>query len=286
MSEKFDWFESAIGDYHLTNENDFTDSEGYLVCGVCGERKEALAAPFEYLGKKFGGFVTRRDCLCDRQNKERLKFEKRLEYEHERKMAPVREMQQYSLVDQRFFESTFDQFKPQTPADTRIFNICQYYVEHFDVMKKNGEGLLFYGSVGTGKTFAANCIANALMEKGIPVLVTSIVRLTAGKFGDELNELLTKMNEADLLVLDDLGTERNTEYKAEQVFSVIDTRYSARKPMIITTNLPTFETNDIQRKRVFDRIQETCKPVMFSGKSKRMTAGKNMSSELWAGLEG
>ena len=125
------------------------------------------------------------------------------------------------------------------------------------------------------------------MEKRVPVLVTSIVRLTANISGDDLNALLERMNTARLLVLDDFGAERNTEFKAEQIFTVIDARYAAKKPMIITTNLIDFKTEtDVRRKRVYDRIFEVCTPIKMDGESKRRTEGQKKRDSIRAILEG
>ena len=209
------------------------------------------------------------------------------EKERQRELDRVRELASYSLVDERFHESTFDRFIASTPEDQRVLRICRNYVEHFDEMLAHNAGLIFYGSPGTGKTFAASCIANALMEKRVPVLVTSIVRLTANIFGDDLNALLERMNTARLLVLDDFGAERNTEFKAEQIFTVIDARYAAKKPMIITTNLIDFKTEtDVRRKRVYDRIFEVCTPIKMDGESKRRAEGQKKRDSIRALLEG
>ena len=202
-------------------------------------------------------------------------------------MNRVRELASYSLVDQRFRESTFDRFVATTPQDRRILRMCRNYVEHWDEMLAQNAGLIFYGSPGTGKTFAASCIANALMQRRVPVLVTSIVRLTANMFGDDLNELLHRMNTALLLVLDDFGAERDTPTKAEQVFSVIDARYVSKKPMVITTNLTDFKTEtDVRRKRVYDRIFEICAPIKMDGESKRRTEGQKRRESIRSILEG
>lgn len=89
------------------------------------------------------------------------------------------------------------------------------YVGHFAEFQKNGQGLLFWGNVGTGKTFLAGCIANALMEKNIPVLMTSFPKLLnalGGLYSGEKNEYLKSLNQFRLLIIDDLGVERDTPY--------------------------------------------------------------------------
>lgn len=254
---------------------DFIGDDGLLHCGVCGTQKECIF-PFN------GHYVP---CICQCQKDEIAREE--AEKERQRELDRVKELAAYSLVDERFHESTFDHFTASTPEDQHVLRVCRNYVEHWDEMLASNAGLLFFGSPGTGKTFAASCIANALMEKRVPVLVTSIVRLTANMFGDDLNELLFRMNTARLLVLDDFGAERNTEFKAEQIFTVIDARYAAKKPMIITTNLTDFDTEtDVRRKRVYDRIYEVCTPVKMNGQSKRFVEGQKRNRFIRALLEG
>ena len=262
-------------DHVEARPGDYMGDDGVLHCGVCGKPREHR---FKHNGR-FVGCI----CQCEKDEMEREEAER----QRQRELDRVKELASYSLVDERFHESTFDRFTASTPEDQRVLRICRNYVEHFDEMLANNAGLIFYGSPGTGKTFAASCIANALMERRVPVLVTSIVRLTANMFGDDLNELLFRMNTARLLVLDDFGAERNTEFKAEQIFTVIDARYAAKKPMIITTNLTDFKTEtDVRRKRVYDRIFEVCTPIKMNGESKRRAEGQKKRDSIRALLEG
>ena len=262
-------------DHVPAEPGDYIGDDGLLHCGVCGKVKEHR---FDFNGR----FVP---CIC-KCRKDELEREE-AERQRQRELDRVKELASYSLVDERFRESTFDRFVAATLEDQRVLRICKNYVEHFDEMLAANAGLIFYGSPGTGKTFAASCIANALMERRVPVLVTSIVRLTANMFGDDLNELLYRMNTARLLVLDDFGAERNTEFKAEQIFTVIDSRYAAKKPMIITTNLTDFKTEtDVRRKRVYDRIFEVCTAIKMDGESKRRAEGQKRRDSIRAILEG
>ena len=262
-------------DHVEARPGDYIGDDGVLHCAVCGKPREHR---FKHNGR-FVGCI----CQCEKAELEREEAERQRQKELDR----VKELATYSLVDERFHESTFDRFVATTPEDQRVLRVCRNYVEHFDEMLAANAGLLFFGSPGTGKTFAASCIANALMERRVPVLVTSIVRLTANMFGDDLNELLFRMNTARLLVLDDFGAERNTEFKAEQIFTVIDARYAAKKPMIITTNLTDFKTEmDVRRRRVYDRIFEVCTPIKMDGESKRRAEGQKKRDSIRAILEG
>lgn len=153
------------------------------------------------------------------------------------------------------------------------------YVAHWEEMREQDLGLLFWGRPGNGKTFAAGCIANALLES--EDLHAPTVRMTT--FGTILNQLpgmtaqdkewyLDGFRTCDLLILDDFGMERRTEYAQEQVFNIIDGRYVSRKPLIVTTNLSLNELKhptDMVQQRIFDRVLEMCVPVCFDGESLR-----------------
>lgn len=153
------------------------------------------------------------------------------------------------------------------------------YVRHWNEMQEKDLGLLFWGQPGNGKTFAAACIANALTESSPPfppkvkmtTLGTILNRLPALSAADK-EYYLDQFRSADLLILDDFGMERQTDYAREQVFNIIDGRYLARLPLIVTTNLSLDHmknTTELAEKRICDRILEMCVPVFFSGESQR-----------------
>ena len=133
-------------------------------------------------------------------------------------------------------------------------------------------GLLLWGGVGTGKSFFAGCIANALLAQGVSVLMTNFAKIlgaVTGMYGMERQRFL---NTYSLLILDDLGAERNSEYALEQLFRVVDSRYQSRKPMIVTTNLTLEELkhpSDLAHERIYDRLLERCVPVKMNGKNIR-----------------
>lgn len=126
-------------------------------------------------------------------------------------------------------------------------------------------GLLLWGGVGTGKSFMAGCIANALMEQEVAVCMTNFARIM-----NELNNAFSGRNEVvdrlcgyPLLVIDDFGMERGTEYALEQIYNIIDSRYRSRKPLIVTTNLTLTELKnpqDTAHARIYDRLLELCTP--------------------------
>ena len=124
-------------------------------------------------------------------------------------------------------------------------------------------------------TIRPGCIANALLDRDVPVLMTnfpSILSRLCGTFGEERTAFLDSLGDYDLLIIDDLGVERNTEYALEQMFSIIDSRYRCNKPLIVTTNLKLDELKhppDLAHARIYDRILERCAPILFAGKNFR-----------------
>mgnify|MGYP003106496012 CR=1 FL=1 len=144
------------------------------------------------------------------------------------------------------------------------------YAQNWDEFKKAGIGLLLFGNVGTGKSYAAGCIANALIDRLESVLfvgISDVVNRMQGSFGSDRDHYTKTLMRPDLLILDDLGAERNTSFGKERVFDVVDKRLLTGKPMIVTTNIPLSvmkQAADLDDRRIFDRILEN------SGSSARL----------------
>ena len=126
----------------------------------------------------------------------------------------------------------------------------------------------------------AACIANALLDQGIPVLMTNfskILNQMGAMYSEERYRYIASFSNYSLLILDDLGIERSTEYALEQVYAVIDERYKSGLPVIITTNLKIAEIRnpqDVAYARIYSRILEMCTPVRISGEDRRKSIGK------------
>ena len=247
--------------------DDCMDTEtGLLMCGKCHTKKQKKIS---FLGvERVVGCL----CQCAAEEMEREREKHRAEEE----LLHIRQMKSAGLQDSTFFDYTFANCDETHPC----VQYARRYVGNFAEFQKNGQGLLFWGNVGTGKTFLAGCIANALMEKNIPVLMTSFPKLLnalGGLYSGEKNEYLKSLNQYRLLIIDDLGVERDTPYVLETVYLVIDERYKSGKPFIITTNLSLEKLRnpaDLEHGRIYDRIMERCVPVAFSGKNYRIGRGK------------
>jgi DNA replication protein DnaC len=187
------------------------------------------------------------------------------------KQAEIERMKASGLQDKTLYDYTFAKDSGINPE----MKIAHKYVENWEDMKARSSGLLLWGNVGTGKSFFAGCIANALLEKGVPVLMTNFSRILntlTGMHFEDRNQFIDSLNRYSLLIIDDLGIERNSEFALEQVFNVIDSRYLSKKPLIVTTNLTLTELNnpsDMAHSRIYDRILERCVPIRINNRNIR-----------------
>lgn len=267
----FNQIETAAEQHNGINEGDYL-KDGLYYCGKCHTPKQVEV---EFLGKKKKPF-----CLC------KCEAERKAKEDEERKKeefnASVRRLRDSGFLEGDMKQWTFEKDDLQ---NEKLSNVAKNYVENFAEMKKRGKGLLLFGGVGTGKTYAAACIANALIDEGRPCLMTNFARLAntlSGTF-DGKQEYIDSLNKYDLIVIDDLATERNTEYMQEIVFNVIDSRYRANKPLIVTTNLTSDEISkaaDTSRQRIFSRLYDMCIPFEVSGTDRRRANLRNDYSEL------
>ena len=94
------------------------------------------------------------------------------------------------------------------------------------------------------------------------------------------NEAIDKLCRYPLLIIDDFGMERGTDYALEQIYNIVDSRYRSRKPLIVTTNLTLDEIRhpqDTPHTRIYDRLLEMCVPISCIGVSFRK---ENAQKEL------
>ena len=239
--------------------------DGLLYCGNCNTKKQRV------LVTPWGQSIVY--CLCKCEVEKRNK-----ELEEERKKEEMRYIESLKIAglqDKDIFNYTFEKAKNDVYIEK-----ARKYCENWQAIYENNNGLLLWGDVGTGKTFVAGCIANYLLQNRVPVMMTSLIKIINDLQGFNItdkNEYMNNLNKFKLLILDDLGAERQSEYALEQVFNVIDNRYKNGQPVIITTNLTLTELKnpqDIKYKRIYDRVLEMCVPLKFEGASKRITRSK------------
>lgn len=251
-------------------EGDYRNEDGLLMCGKCHTQKECV------LHKSDGTTRTVR-CACEcsvalnaKEAEEKRKRD-RLQY--------LDSMRRTGFPDVEMRKWTFAE---SDHADPKTENVARKYAANFNAMREKGIGLLLCGTVGTGKSFLAASIANALIDQGTPCLMTNFSRIISRiseKFGGD-QKYLDNLNRFDLLIIDDLGAERDTEFTWEKVMDVIDARYRAGLPLIITTNLSMrqlSDQSDVRRQRVYSRLREMCVFLEVKGADRR---GKKMQDKM------
>ena len=248
------------------------EKDGLLYCGHCNTPKQCRIP--------IGGSVRLVGCQCacaareyDAEKKARADREKRLRIETLRADG----IRDKSLTACRFDTATMSE---------EIVK-CKRYADAWDDMRRENNGLLLWGNTGNGKTFAAACIANELIDRGIPAMITSFPRILNAGYDKE--EIIEQVHYYPLMVIDDLGAERSSEYAMETVYTVIDERYKAKKPLIVTTNLTLDELcrpKDMTYQRIYDRILEMCTPLVFNGGSLRRDKANKRLRYVKSVLEG
>lgn len=249
----------------VPEEGDFT-RDGLLHCGKCGKPKQCRV-PLR--GETQKPEVV--GCCCDCTNQEYLRGKE--EREREGKRLRIEALRADGIRDRGLSACRFD-----LAEMTAELIKCRRYAEHWKEMQEQNSGLLLWGNTGNGKTYAAACIANYLIDRGTPAMVTSFPRILNA--GWDKQEIIEQMHYYPLVVIDDLDVERSSEYAMETVYMVIDERYKAKKPLIVTTNLTLEELckpKSMDYRRIYERILEMCVPIAFRGESFRQrTANEKM----------
>ena len=240
------------------------ERDGVLFCGKCNTAKQVVVPWPNGSERKVG-------CLCKCAASERDAERERQRAEEEQRR--INALRVNGIQDTDLRGCTFENARALPMIEK-----AKRYVDKWPQMKADNIGLLLWGDTGNGKTYTAACIANALIDRKVPVLVTSfgkILSAVTGMFADERVRYIDSLQEFHLLVLDDLGAERQSQFALETVYTVIDNRYKAKQPIIVTTNTPVSELRNapnMDYQRIYDRILEMCVPMHFTGDSLRKAA--------------
>ena len=159
---------------------------------------------------------------------------------------------------------------------TTVVNRMKGFAESFS--PKNGESWLFIGPTGLGKTHISTAVAVELIKKGFDVVYESTqqimtdyetVRFSSGYTSDREMPDLTRYTEADLLIMDDLGTEMTTQYTISCLYNIVNTRINRNLSTIISTNLTQKELRERYSDRITSRLFGEYHPVVFTGSDVR-----------------
>lgn len=259
MKEAVDMITDMFSESVPKPDSEYIGDDGLLHCSICHEKTERMVSiPSLGINRKVR-------CICECRRKE-------LDAHKEReRLEELDRQRRICFAETNMAGWTFENDDRRNP---KLSDAMQNYVKNFTDFKREGRGLLLYGPVGTGKTYFAACIANGLIDEGYSVKMTNFARLTNQIQGmyEGKQEFIDSLNKYTLLIIDDLGAERKSEFMQEQVYNIIDARYRSGLPFIITTNLTADELKkpqDVSYSRIYDRILERCFPVNVNGTSRR-----------------
>jgi DNA replication protein DnaC len=169
-----------------------------------------------------------------------------------------------SVIPRRFEGVSFDR-PPVMHMDPHVVDMVRFYVRDLDANLEAGRGLWLYGPVGTGKTSLAMLVSKAALQQRRTVAIYSMPRLLSElrKTYDDDSEqtylgLIDSLTSVDLLHLDDVGSERQSEWVLEQLYTIVNSRYEEEKSIVLTSNLQVDELAGQITERTVSRLREMC----------------------------
>lgn len=216
------------------------------------------------------GYHENKLCICVKERYARL-LTKQLST-----ILPI-EKENFSTFRLDFYSTTPDSRLQISPLENMswILDTCKEYAANFSLRKS--ENLLMHGSTGLGKTFLSSCIAAAVSEKGHSVAYDTAINIVAAyetlKFGTgdgtAAADRTASYERADLLIIDDMGTEMGTAFTVSALYNLINTRLMSRRPMIINTNLMPEQFSQKYSPAVASRLIGDFVPLRFMGEDIR-----------------
>lgn len=248
------------------------ETDGLMHCSRCRQPREIR---FVLFGREMQEHCT---CKCQEEEIRRQQQER----DEQKRLERLAQLRKQGFEESAMQELTFEADDGKSP---KIKQAAMRYCERFAEFREQGLGLCIYGNVGRGKTFTAACIANELIDKGYAVMMTNFQRIInrMQESFEGRQRYLDELNGFDLLIIDDLAAERDTEFVNEIVYTVIDSRYRLKRPLIVTTNITPSEmqaVKEISRRRIYSRVLEICHPLEIIGTDRRKQAAVNKMSEL------
>lgn len=229
-------------------------------CPFCGKEKTPMTLDFGGIQRTVWPI-----CKCEDEA-----YRKQQEEDKQRdRLVRLEALFKQSRLGERFKKCTFENFIKRVGTQ-QAYDITKDYVENFNIYKRDGKGLLLSSIPGTGKTHLCGAITNKLLGNMTSVVFVVVpellqkIRNTYGHGTETEAQIMYGLTECDLLILDDVGAEKKSDWTTEKLFTVIDSRYRNNQPIIFTTNCGSQELKVRIGIRTFSRIMEVCTPVTMT----------------------
>lgn len=242
--------------------------DGILICGNCETPKQCKIT--------IGAKEHIVPCLCE------CKIEHYKREENKRKQEKTNKYISY-LKEKAFASPNMEKWRFEFSEDTKIINEAKKYAAGFENYFTKGEGLVFYGDVGTGKSYAAACVVNALTDKGYRCMFTTIPNL-ANDCSDYGKLKIDWLLEIDLLVLDDYSAHKNNTATLELLYEVINARLNANLPIIVTTNMSREDFAKDENRRINSRLYQACRFFEAKGEDRRKRIYRDRANNIYAAV--
>lgn len=193
------------------------------------------------------------------------------------KLRQARSVGVSSVIPRKYRGSSFDRW-PVTDLSEDVVRAVRRFVHQIDENIRQGKGLWLMGDVGTGKTTLAMLVSKAALDQGYSVAIYSVPSLLAkirDTYGADRGEqsyddFYRQLAGVDLLQLDDLGAERQTEWVLEQLYSLVNERYESERSIVVTTNLATDQLEQQVGSRTVSRLTEMTDQLPLYGPDLRV----------------
>ena len=182
-------------------------------------------------------------------------------------------------IGTRYFHKTF--YNYEVRSNEKAVSECMHFCKNFAKNLEEGRGLFLTGTVGTGKTHLIAAIIDyiaRIYKRKYNLLImyftsTGLLNRLKSSYEDKTSDdLISNIKHCTLLVIDDFGAEKTTDWVIETYFEIIDYRYANLYPTIIATNLTDIEIKQKLSERIMSRIYESCKGIKLTGKDYRLGA--------------
>lgn len=223
-------------------------------------------------------------CSCEKAQAMAKKQEERQRREKQKrdKEEKIQKLLKHSglPVTPRYQNCNFDNYKPYTQEQKTALSIAKSYAKNFDKYINSGTGLYIEGTNGTGKTHFAVAIARYIIETfGYKVKCNTLIeicndiRRTYDNSDMAEDDIIQSYCKIPLLIIDDLGKEKPTEWNQQILYSIINNRYNLMKPTIITTNfnedmlnirLTPYDSDNTNAAAIISRLRETTQLITMA----------------------
>lgn len=224
----------------------------------------------------FGRDILQSKCpKCAEESAERAKHSQKAaeSYEQQRRISLLNQD-----IPRRFQGVNFENFlAPENSGEAKALRNCKAFAEKFPELSEMGAGMIFCGSLGTGKTHLAISIARYVTESGFSarylnlMQILKLVRETWGRESepDAERHVISELTNCDLLIIDEVGVQMGTENEKVILFEIINGRYENMNSTIVISNLDKAGISELISERSVDRITEGGGTLVFNWPSYR-----------------